>query len=286
MPLKQAGPTATLSIATLDAMMSINNCFNGSGEVIDIAMLILELVRRLWQASVNFKIEDVTVNKLSLGLALSAMVLAACSTASGPTFSASELQARDGLRTFQVDCNGLLSGPQTCMKAARKICGDEPVRAMDSSRALRDKSDPATLIFQCGVAPAAPAAVREPVPIATPVPAIVEQVILAGDALFATGSATLTPAARESLNRLLSERADYTYSQVTVTGFTDSVGSEASNLALSERRAEAVTAYLKNRGLQAKTLVVTGRGSADPVASNAIPDGRARNRRVEISMRR
>ena len=73
------------------------------------------------------------MNKLALALALSATALAACSTASGPTFSASELQPRDGVRTFQVDCHGLLSGPQTCMKAARKICGEEPVRAVDSA---------------------------------------------------------------------------------------------------------------------------------------------------------
>ncbi|HDR9103031.1 TPA: OmpA family protein, partial [Burkholderia vietnamiensis] len=46
------------------------------------------------------------MNKLALALALSALGLAACSTASGPTYSASELQPRDGVRTFQVDCHG------------------------------------------------------------------------------------------------------------------------------------------------------------------------------------
>lgn len=77
------------------------------------------------------------MNKLALAFALSAIGLAACSTASGPTYSASELQPRDGVRTFQVDCHGLLSGPQTCMRAARKICADQPVRTIDSARALR-----------------------------------------------------------------------------------------------------------------------------------------------------
>ncbi|WP_175808425.1 OmpA family protein [Burkholderia cenocepacia] len=220
------------------------------------------------------------MNKLALALALSATALAACSTASGPTFSASELQPRDGVRTFQVDCHGLLSGPQTCMKAARKICGDEPVRAVDSARALRDKSDPATLVFQCGAAPAEAASAATPAPAA----AVIEHVNLSGDALFATDHATLAPTARESLDRLLSERADRSYSQVTVTGFTDSVGSDDYNLALSKRRAESVAAYLKAHGLKTDSITVSGRGKADPVASNATPEGRASNRRVEIRL--
>ncbi|MGN7985604.1 OmpA family protein [Burkholderia sp. 22313] len=222
------------------------------------------------------------MNKLALALALSAMALAACSTASGPTYSASELQPRDGVRTFQVDCHGLLSGPQTCMNAARKICGDQPVRVVDSARALRDPSDPATLVFQCGAAPADAASAAEP----APAPAAVEHVNLAGDALFATGLATLTPAARASLDQLLNERDDRTYTQITVTGYTDSAGSDASNLALSKRRAQTVASYLKAHGLKAQAVSVTGRGSADPVASNATAEGRASNRRVDISLQR
>ncbi|KWF10076.1 OmpA family protein [Burkholderia pseudomultivorans] len=222
------------------------------------------------------------MNKLALALALAATALAACSTASGPTYSASELQPRDGVRTFQVDCHGLLSGPQTCMKAARKICGDQPVRTVDTARALRDGSDPASLVFQCGAAPAEPAPAATP----APAPAAVEHVNLAGDALFATGLSTLTPAARTSLDKLLSEREDRTYTQVTITGYTDSVGSDASNLALSKRRAETVAAYLTRHGLKTQALTVTGRGSADPVASNATAEGRASNRRVEISLQR
>ncbi|PRE67864.1 OmpA family protein [Burkholderia multivorans] len=227
------------------------------------------------------------MNKLALALALSSAALAlssaalaACSTASGPTFSASELQPRDGVRTFQVDCHGLLSGPQTCMKAARKICGEQPVRAVDTMRALRDGSDPATLVLQCGAPPA------DAAPAAEPAPAAVEHVSLAGDALFASGLATLTPAARASLDKLLNAYGDRSYTQVSVTGYTDSVGSDASNLALSKRRAQAVAAYLQQRGLQARSLTVTGRGSADPIASNATAEGRATNRRVEISLQR
>ncbi|WP_186027490.1 OmpA family protein [Burkholderia gladioli] len=222
------------------------------------------------------------MNKFALAIALSSTALAACSTASGPTFSASELQPRNGVRTFQVDCHGLLSSPQTCMKAARKICGDEPVVDVDSARALRDKSDTATLVFQCGTATTEAASVATP----APAPTAAERVNLSGDALFATDQATLAPSARESLDRLLSERADRMYSQVTVTGFTDSVGSDDYNLALSKRRAESVAAYLKAHGLKTDSLTVSGRGKADPVASNTTPEGRANNRRVEVLLNR
>ncbi|MGS0897376.1 OmpA family protein [Burkholderia stagnalis] len=222
------------------------------------------------------------MNKLALALALSATALAACTTSSGLTYTASELQPRDGVRTFEVSCLSLTTGPQTCMKAAQKICGDQPVRVLDSARSLRDGANPTSLVFQCGAAPAAPA---EPVPAAEPA-AAVEHVNLSGDALFATDQATLAPTARESLDKLLSDHADHTYSQVTVTGYTDSVGSDSYNLALSKRRAEAVASYLKSHGMKADTLTVTGRGKADPVASNATAEGRANNRRVEISLQR
>ncbi|TCW79890.1 OmpA family protein [Burkholderia sp. SRS-46] len=224
------------------------------------------------------------MNKLTLALALFAFSLAACSTTSGPTFSASELQPRDGVRTYRVDCHGILSGPNTCMKAARRICGDQPVRAVDAEKALRDGTDPATLVFQCGAPEAA-----APVPASSPVaaaPAAVEHVNLAGDALFATGLATLTPTALASLDALLARQGDAAFTRVSVTGYTDSVGNDASNLTLSQRRAQAVAGYLKAHGLNARTVAVTGRGSVDPIASNATAEGRASNRRVEISLER
>ena len=163
------------------------------------------------------------------------------------------------------------------MKAARKICGEEPVRAVDSARALRDKSDPATLVFQCGAAPASSVGRR------------------AGGCRRRTGEPVGRRAVRDRprdarpdrarIARPVAERsAPTTYSQVSVTGFTDSVGSDDYNLALSKRRAESVAAYLKAHGLKTDSLTVTGRGKADPVASNTTPEGRASNRRVEIRL--
>ena len=214
-------------------------------------------------------------------LLICAALLAGCS-ASGPTYNASELQPRNGVRTFQADCQGLLSTSQICTNVARKICGEQPVRVVDSVRAFRDGSDPTSLIFQCGVPPAGAVAIAEP----APAPVSVEHVSIAGDALFASGQATLAPPARVTLDKLLSERKDRAYSYVTVTGHTDSVGSDDYNFALSQRRAEAVADYLKSHGLKAEKLTIAGRGKVDPVASNATVRGRTSNRRVEIVLTR
>ncbi|KVO24210.1 hypothetical protein WL51_15595 [Burkholderia ubonensis] len=214
---------------------------------------------------------------------LSALLLSACTSASGPTFSAYELQPRDGIRTYQVDCHGIFSSQATCMKVATRMCADQPVRAVDSTRPLRDGADPGTLVFQCGAT--AGAAASAPAPVAA-APAPVQNVNLSSDALFAFGSATLTPAARATLDKLTSQQGDPHFTRVAVTGHTDAVGSDTSNLQLSQQRADAVAGYLRERGLRADTFVVTGRGKADPVASNATAEGRAGNRRVEIVLQR
>ncbi|KVQ97681.1 OmpA family protein [Burkholderia ubonensis] len=214
---------------------------------------------------------------------LSALLLSACTSASGPTFSAYELQPRDGIRTYQVDCHGIFSSQATCMKVATRMCADQPVRAVDSTRPLRDGADPGTLVFQCGAT--AGAAASAPAPVAA-APAPVQNVNLSSDTLFAFGSATLTPAARATLDKLTSQQGDPHFTRVAVTGHADAIGSDTSNLQLSQQRADAVAGYLRERGLRADTFVVTGRGKVDPVASNATAEGRAGNRRVEIVLQR
>ncbi|KVP43149.1 OmpA family protein [Burkholderia ubonensis] len=222
------------------------------------------------------------MKNLYLAPILSALSLSACTSASGPTFSAYELQPRDGIRTYQVDCHGIFASQATCMKVATRMCADQPVRAVDSTRPLRDGADPGTLVFQCGAAAGAAASA----PVAAEAPAPVQNVNLSSDALFAFGSATLTPAARATLDKLTSQQGDPHFTRVAVTGHTDAIGSDTSNLQLSQQRADAVAGYLRERGLRADTFVVTGRGKADPVASNATAEGRAGNRRVEIVLQR
>ncbi|PCE24656.1 OmpA family protein [Burkholderia ubonensis] len=218
---------------------------------------------------------------IRVALVLSVLSLAACSSASGPTFSASELQPREGIRTYQVDCHGIVSSHATCMKAAKRMCGDEPVRVIDSARPYRDGAEPRTLVFQCGAAGGAPT----PAP-AAEAPAPAEKVALTGDAFFASGEAKLTPSARATLDTLLSRQTGTRFARVAVTGYADAVGSTAANLQLSQRRADSVAAYLRDHGVRADAFAATGRGDADPVATNATAEGRASNRRVEIVLQR
>ena len=108
-------------------------------------------------------------------------------------------------------------------------------------------------------------------------------ITLSGQVLFVTGKSELLPAARDQLDQVaaaLKDQADV--KPMVVEGYTDSVGSEATNLKLSKDRAEAVRVYLVSKGVPADKITSVGKGKADPVASNDTPDGRANNRRVEI----
>jgi len=69
---------------------------------------------------------------------------------------------------------------------------------------------------------------------------------------------------------------------VNVNGYTDAIGTEAYNLKLSERRANAVVNYLVEQGISASRLIPQGFGKTNFVASNDTPEGRAQNRRVEL----
>ena len=103
---------------------------------------------------------------------------------------------------------------------------------------------------------------------------------------FATDSATISPAFKSVLDDIAASLIQYPDSLVDVYGFTDSTGSEAYNLQLSERRAKAVADYLIYKGVPAARLATKGFGE-DPnyfVVSNDTAEGRAMNRRVEIKI--
>lgn len=100
---------------------------------------------------------------------------------------------------------------------------------------------------------------------------------------FAFDKATLTPEAKDILEEavtLLKETDDIV--EVRVEGHTDSIGSEAYNQELSQRRAESVVDYLTSRGVSGSNLVPVGLGENFPVANNDTEAGRAANRRVDF----
>ena len=104
------------------------------------------------------------------------------------------------------------------------------------------------------------------------------------DVLFETGSARLRPAAGERLRPLASYLEANPEVPVRIDGHTDSVGSDAANQLLSERRAEAVRDALGAMGVGEGEFIVAGHGEAMPAASNADAAGRQLNRRVEVTL--
>ena len=105
------------------------------------------------------------------------------------------------------------------------------------------------------------------------------------DISFATGSAAIEPRLRPILDAFANGLAAQPQMIVRVVGHTDSTGSDAVNDPLSLRRAGSVRDYLSDRGVSASRIEVAGRGSREPVATNDTPEGRAKNRRVEIFLR-
>jgi len=102
------------------------------------------------------------------------------------------------------------------------------------------------------------------------------------DVLFDTASYTLKPGAREKLAKISGVVLAHPGLNLKIEGYTDSVGSDEYNQELSENRANAVREFLIEQGVAGSGVSAQGFGKTQPVASNDTPDGRQRNRRVEI----
>ncbi|KXO11146.1 OmpA/MotB domain protein precursor [Moritella sp. JT01] len=110
------------------------------------------------------------------------------------------------------------------------------------------------------------------------------QLIMAKGIGFKTAGYNLSGDIYSSLNSVAKILNEYPKSSLRIVGHTDSVGSAESNLTLSEERAESVSAYLNKRGIKSGRLSTRGYGERRPIASNMTKDGRAANRRVEITI--
>ena len=104
---------------------------------------------------------------------------------------------------------------------------------------------------------------------------------------FVTGSATLTADAKANIREgaKLLNSADFKMLKVEIRGHTDNVGSEDSNLILSDKRAKAVLAELAKNGVAPERMTAVGFGESMPIADNTTKEGRAQNRRVAFDVR-
>ena len=107
-------------------------------------------------------------------------------------------------------------------------------------------------------------------------------VITLGDVLFETGKSTLRPNGDAHLDKLAGFLVKYPDRTMRIEGYTDSVGSDDYNLALSQHRADAVKSYLVNKGIDTMRVTTAGMGESSPVGDNQSSTGRQQNRRVEV----
>ncbi len=105
-----------------------------------------------------------------------------------------------------------------------------------------------------------------------------------GNVTFASGSPNINAGFYDALNAVAIVLKEYEKTTVDVIGHTDNVGAEDFNQRLSENRARSVAEYLSGQGILPARLLLAGRGEAQPIASNATPEGRAQNRRVNIQI--
>ena len=146
-----------------------------------------------------------------------------------------------------------------------------------------------------GETQAAPSATGTPTPTPTPMPAPSPAgdcsnlqaditALMSTPVRFVTNGYTLSVGTRDQLSRVAEKVKGCHNARIAVNGYTDNTGNDAINVPLSTARAKSVADFLVAHGVPANSVTSKGFGSADPVASNAIPDGRAQNRRVAITV--
>lgn len=116
---------------------------------------------------------------------------------------------------------------------------------------------------------------------------------LSGDVLFEFDKADIRPEAESALQRVAEVIQQYPRARVSIDGYTDAKGADAYNLRLSDKRAISVKSWLVQKGsVNGKQVSTKGWGKANPVAPNTNPDGsdnpdgRQKNRRVEITVKK
>ncbi len=110
------------------------------------------------------------------------------------------------------------------------------------------------------------------------------QVTFESGLMFDFDSERLRPAAQTNLRNLAASLGEYRNTDLLIVGHTDAKGTDSYNQALSQRRAQAVADYLNSLGVSSGRLRTSGKGEAEPVASNDSEAGRQKNRRVEVAI--
>ena len=111
-----------------------------------------------------------------------------------------------------------------------------------------------------------------------------DKVSIKAEALFDFDKAIVKPEGKKLLDQVVAQQKAIKLETIIAIGHTDSIGSDAYNQGLSERRAAAVKAYLVTQGIDANRITASGKGKTQPVADNKTAAGRQKNRRVDVEI--
>jgi len=110
------------------------------------------------------------------------------------------------------------------------------------------------------------------------------KITLQADTLYDFDKATLKPEGMATLDKIAKDLSKIKLEVIIAVGNTDSIGTDAYNMALGQRRAQSVKAYLVSKGVDGSRIYTESKGKSNPVASNATAEGRAKNRRTDIEV--
>ena len=110
------------------------------------------------------------------------------------------------------------------------------------------------------------------------------KITLQADTLYDFDKSTLKPEGKATLDKIAADLSKIKLEVIIAVGNTDSIGTDAYNMALGQRRAQSVKSYLTAKGVDGSRIYTESKGKSNPVASNATAEGRAKNRRTDIEV--
>lgn len=197
------------------------------------------------------------------------MTVIAASVAATFAFSGQALAGGQDPYVYNSNGNPVMTGHGTCLLNGHGVLNeDTAIEACHPDMVKKEEVKPA------------------PKPLVEPPPAPEAKTItLEADTYFDFDKSNLKPEGKDTLNALVRDMGDLNaVANIEAVGHTDSIGTDEYNQGLSERRAATVKDYLVDQGISADKVEMQGMGESNPIATNQTREGRAQNRRVEITV--
>lgn len=197
------------------------------------------------------------------------MTVIAASMAATFAFSGQTFAGGDSPYVFNSSGEPVMTGHGTCLLNNHgTLNSDTAIKECHPDLVKKEEAKPA------------------PKPLVEPPPAPEAKTItLEADTYFDFDKSNLKPEGKDTLNTLVRDMGDLNaVANIEAVGHTDSIGTDEYNQGLSERRAATVKDYLVDQGVPGDKIETQGMGESNPIATNQTREGRAKNRRVEITV--